>query len=97
MWFEISIQIYINSFIHNVEKWPNILLKTCGAQIKASLRLSFVRKFWGNALRNIVDSIDLFHTSVLFPKSLKTLKASGFLVFLEGIEKDQWNEMGQSD
>ena len=74
-----------------------IMLKNGQTYFKKLAVLTLSRKIWGNALRKIIDSIDLFHTSVLFPKSLKTSKASGFLVFLEGIERDQWNEMGQSD
>ena len=73
------------------------MLKNGQTYFKKLAVLTLSRKIWGNALRKIIDSIDLFHTSVLFPKSLKTSKASGFLVFLEGIERDQWNEMGQSD
>ena len=43
----------VNAFVHNVEKWPNMLLKSCGVKTA-----SFLKYAW--PLFNIIhENIDL--------------------------------------
>ena len=43
---------------------------------------------------NIRDRKLHFHTTGLFPKSLKTSENQFFLIISGGVERDQWNERG---